>query len=544
MAKFNVVDNRKTGRGPIRTAVDATGAAQRAATHEGGTGYARDTKSELFMLAVTNLVGEDTFYETHTERDARFRDLVRACALTEPGWTAELIRWLRAEAHMRSAATVAAAEYAHARSQPDVDPSGTPAHATVRKVVGSALLRADEPGEFLGYWLNRFGRKLPNGVRRGLADAAVRLYTPRNTLKYDTASHPIRFGDVVDYVQVADALRDSATGRAQARTLGHLIDRRHGRADGVRHPVPPMLTLNDALRRTWRDKPEQLLDPDTLSRAGMTWEDVLSLAGSEIDKKQLWEAVIPSMGLMALARNLRNFDEAGVGDDTAAAVSARFADPEQVAKSRMFPFRWYQAYRSAPQLRWGVGLEHALTASCANIPVLTGRTLILIDTSGSMTATLSGRSDLRLSEAATVFAMALATRQPHGDVEVHGFGDHPYSHPLTRGAGPLRNITAFLGRGPVGGHGTAIAASIRQTYAGHDRVIVFTDMQTSGGDISYAVPSHVPLYGFNLGGYKIGGIDTTKPNRIELGGLSDNVFRLLPLLERGRDAAWPWQRAS
>ena len=42
---------------PIRT----TGA--RTGTHEGGTAFLRDAESELFLLAVTNIVGEDTFYE-------------------------------------------------------------------------------------------------------------------------------------------------------------------------------------------------------------------------------------------------------------------------------------------------------------------------------------------------------------------------------------------------------------------------------------------------------------------------------------------------
>ena len=55
-----------------------------------------------------------------------------------------------------------------------------------------------------------------------------------------------------------------------------------------------------------------------LAAAGMTWEDVLSLAGSTVDKAALWTALIPSMGYMALLRNLRNFDEAGVPDEVAA----------------------------------------------------------------------------------------------------------------------------------------------------------------------------------------------------------------------------------
>ena len=61
--------------------------------------------------------------------------------------------------------------------------------------------------------------------------------------------------------------------------------------------------------------------PKTLRLAGMTWEDALSLAGNRVPKKDLWEALIPTMGYMALLRNLRNFSEAGIDMVAAALVS-------------------------------------------------------------------------------------------------------------------------------------------------------------------------------------------------------------------------------
>jgi len=42
----------------------------------------RDAESELFLLAVTNMVGEDTFYERADARDARFVELVHAVTVT------------------------------------------------------------------------------------------------------------------------------------------------------------------------------------------------------------------------------------------------------------------------------------------------------------------------------------------------------------------------------------------------------------------------------------------------------------------------------
>ncbi len=74
------------------------------------------------------------------------------------------------------------------------------------------------------------------------------------------------------------------------------------------------------------------------------------------------------MGYMALLRNLRNFDEAGVSDAVAGRVAERLADPAQVAKSRQLPMRFLSAYRAAPSLRWAWALEQAIAHALANVP--------------------------------------------------------------------------------------------------------------------------------------------------------------------------------
>jgi len=67
LSKFNVAAIRRVlGRGPVTAEANPTGT-----THEGGDGYAHDPKSALFLLAVANFVGEDTFYEKAGDRDER-----------------------------------------------------------------------------------------------------------------------------------------------------------------------------------------------------------------------------------------------------------------------------------------------------------------------------------------------------------------------------------------------------------------------------------------------------------------------------------------
>ncbi|MFJ3923042.1 TROVE domain-containing protein [Streptomyces sp. NPDC090022] len=548
MSRFNT----RTTRPAVSSPVKSTG--QTATTHEGATGYLRDEKSELFLLAVSNLVGQDTFYENGGKRDDRFTQLVRTLAVADPVWTAGLLGWLRGEGNMRTASLVGAAEFVKAR----LDAEKTPGAAVVtaegpasnRRVIASVLQRADEPGELLGYWTSRYGRRIPKPVKRGIEDAVGRLYTERALLKYDTASKGYRFGDVLELTHPAPA------ALWQGDLFKHAIDRRHGRGDEP--PLSLPLLQSRAAIAEWdvEKRRAAVSRPDAaefLNHAGMTWEALAGWLQGPMDAKA-WEAIIPSMGLMALARNLRNFDEAGVSDEVAATVAARFTDAGQVAKSRMFPFRWWAAYKHAPSLRWAHALEQALGHSLANVPALPGRTLILVDRSPSMFpgyhfSTPNG-SDITLAEQAAVFGSALALRAQEPTLVEFGMKSNAMRVP--KGGSILRLIEAFGGI-----DGTDIPSAVKQHYAGHDRVVIVTDEQTRAGwlpsnaygyhggmpetRIDDLIPKTVPVYMWNMAGYKAGAMPSGSGNRHAMGGLTDSAFRMIPLLDAGRDASWPWE---
>jgi hypothetical protein len=534
MGKFNKLKARATGRGPIVAEATPSGV-----THEGGAGYAHDAKSELFLLAVANFVGENTFYEKASERDARFARLVKAVAVADPAWTARFLGWLRNGANMRSASLVGALDAAHALLAAGL-PGG-------RQLVSEVLQRADEPGEALAYWTSTYGRAVPKPVKRGVADAVVRLYNERSLLKYDTAARGFRFGDVIELVHPVPG----ADKPWQGDLFKHAIDRRHGRDEAPAASLR-VLAANAKLRTAARDDRERLADADALANAGMTWEDVLSAAGSDVQKAKLWESIIPSMGYMALLRNLRNFDEAGVPDHVAERVAAKLADPAQVARSRQFPYRFLAAYEQAPSLRWGHALDRALQLSLANLPALPGRSLILVDTSGSMSSYgYSAKSKMSPVKAAAVFGVALAARGAGsgtgtGTVDLYGFADGVFRHKVAPGTSVVREVGAFVKRVGEVGHGTRIADSIRKTLRkDHARVFVISDMQTFApsygvGNVTDEVPRDVPLYGFNLGGYARTAFDPGTRNRYEFGGLTDATFRMVPLLEAGQAADWPF----
>lgn len=527
MSKFNTATTRPTPASPVIGEATPSGT-----TFEGGDGYARDTKSELFLLAVANFVGEPTFYEPAGDRDSRFVQLVHAATLDDPDWTARFLRWLRTDGHMRSAAIVGAAEFAKARRNAGLD-------GLSRQVIDSVLQRADEPGEMLAYWTTRHGRAIPRPIKRGVGDAVKRLYTQRSLLKWDSSTSRVRFEDVLNLTH------PPADTEEQAQLYLYLLGSRYGRRSTDELPALGMLRRHAEVRDQAATTPEILLQSDTLRAAGFTWEAALSLAGGSVPKKDLWEALIPSMGYMALLRNLRNFDEAGVSDEVAKRACRKLADPDEVAKSRQLPMRFLSAYRAAPSLRWSWALERALALSLANVPEISGRTLILIDTSGSMDSTFSTDGTLKRWDAAAVFGLALGFRCQGADIVSFSNSYYGGVGSMTFDQRPGESLLTALGRWKdggffIGGGTDTVGAVTRHLNASHDRVVILTDEQHSTGNVASAIPSRIPLYTWNLAGYQRGHAPSGGHFRHTFGGLTDAAFRMIPLLEAGRNADWPF----
>lgn len=550
MAKFSRMQATKVAS-PVRTMAPAQ-------THEGGQGWSRDAKSDLFLLAVTSMVGEDSFYESAGERDQRLRELVEQVTVADPDWVAGFVPFLRNQANMRSASVVVAAESARARITYREELRAKTHASTTRRLVASALQRADEPAEFIGYWSKRFGRTLPGGVQRGLADAVSRLYTEYAAGKYDGLSRAIRMGDVIELVH------PTPKNDAQSDLFRYLLDHRH-HPDQRRVTTDrlPMIRANLVLEEIPVAERRLLLRNLSVAQprfqaAGFTWEEMSGWLQGPMDA-QAWEAIIPSMGYMALLRNLRNFDEAGVSDVVAGQVIDRLGDRVGIMGSRQLPFRFWAAYQAAQNLRWANALEQALNYSVRNIPQLPGRSLVLVDTSASMSdSSYSKRSKMRPVDAAALFGVALAFRcgavlgGDRPSVDLFGFADGTFRHQLPAGGSVLPQVQAFTRRIGESGHGTNIPGALME-WQGHDRVFLLTDMQTmaryDGGFRRYGsygggpapgirVPESVPVYGFNLGGYATTVIESGVAARYEFGGLSDATFRMVPLLEAGRGVDW------
>lgn len=528
-------------------------------TYEGGNALVRDQKSELYLLAVTNMSGEDTFYESAKERDNRFVRLVQDVVRADPAWAFRMLGWLRNKANMRSASVVFAAEAIRTRLDHSIhepfevrwEHNGTVGTYSSKHFVLQGMARADEPGEFLAYWSSKYGKNFPMPVKRGVGLAVQELFGEYSYEKYGTNGE-------WTLADLLDLTHPGHKASWQADLWQHALDERHKRDK----EIPESLTMLQARKRFMTipqgDRRGLLDSPATaelMKEAGVTWEALSGWLGGPLDAK-FWESLIDSgsLGYMALLRNLRNFEKAGISRAHRKAVQERLSDPEQVAKSRQFPFRFLSAYKAIESDWWGEALSDALDASVGNLPVFAGRTLVLSDTSGSMADTISNKSSVSRLEVAALFAVALA--RSGSNVDLYGFaGGYSvwgwnqsgtskvcFKHELKRGGSLLKEIQSFTAREGEVGHGTELDRAFAESYKGHDRVVIVSDMQSFGsykGDITTQCPWDVKLYGLNVAGYQGGVIDLSKRNRFEMGGFSDQIFRQMALLEAG-DGNWPF----
>jgi hypothetical protein len=484
-----------------------------AVTHEGGLGYSLDAKTELYTLSVSSFHGQNSYYESGESREDRFAKLVQQVTKEDPDWVRAFIPWLRNEANIRSNSIAAACEYVAAGG-----PNG-------RAVIDSCIVRADEPAEIFGYWVSRYGRKFPAPVKRGLADAAQRLYNERNALKWDQNGSNVRMGDIIAMTH------PKPVGNWQGDLFTYLMDVRHRRDNPRGLESLPLITnvLN------WRQAALKGEINYELPE-GVTWEALSSLTKMD---KAAWEAVIPQMGYMALIRNLRNFEEAGISKSMVDFVNAKIADPEEVAKSRQLPMRFWSSYANSGSLKYAQALEEAMNLSLNSIPHFNGRTLVMVDTSGSMMGSYSNKGTVSPVQQAAIFGSAVAAASDNSTVAIYA-SSVAVVQPSTS---VLRTTDTIIKSVGSVGHGTNTWPSVLQMWNEHgpfDRVLVFTDMQDHPSAVSHKnIPKNVPIYVWDLAGHKTANIELGS-GRYLFGGLSDQSFKSLKLVEDYQPGVWPW----
>ena len=310
--------------------------------------------------------------------------------------------------------------------------------ALVGKTLAQVIQRADELAEFVAIYWKDGKVPLSAQVKKGLAQA-FRKFDEYHLAKYDR-SGPIRLRDVLFLCHAKP--RDAE----QAALWKRLIE-------------------------------GQLQTPDT-------WEVALS---SGADKREAWERLLRErkLGALALIRNLRNMKQANV--DEALVLAAL----DTVNTSRVLPFRFLAAARHVPQ--WEEPLERAMLSSLAEQEKLPGRTVLLVDVSGSMTYALSRQSEMLRTDAA--YGLAILLREVCERVNVYTFSDDLVEVPPRHGFALRDALEASQSH-----NATYLGKALEKIREKYDRIIVITDEQAHD-----RVPGPRGLgYVINVASYKNG----------------------------------------
>ena len=173
----------------------------------------------------------------------------------------------------------------------------------------------------------------------------------------------------------------------------------------------------------------------------LPWEALPTAANAE---PEVWRALLPTMGLTALVRNLGNMTRLGViaplAQETRAACD-RIVDTAEIKKARLHPFnlllahatyssgqgfRGQNSWTSVPAV--AQALEDAFYASFGAWQPSGKRTLVALDVSGSMSSPLMGSP---LEVCAGAAAMAMVTARTEQEYHVMAFNHGLQGLPVT-----------------------------------------------------------------------------------------------------------------
>jgi hypothetical protein len=379
-------------------------------THEGAPARHISVLAQLRRSVLSCLLWESEFYEDGEEIGKRIAALTAQC---RPEEVAALAVEARAQMHLRHVPLLLLRELARhplIKDRPQL----------LSKTMGAVLQRADEPAEFLALYWKDGKQPLSKQVKRGLA------WSLRRFSEYDLAKYN----------------RDAAVTLRDVLFMSHALPK------------------DEAQAALWKKlAANELATPDT-------WEVQLS-AGA--NKKETFERLIreKQLGYFAVIRNLRNMEQAGVDAQLVReAILARKGGAE-----KLLPFRYIAAARHAKQFE--PQLDAAIQAALAELPKLRGTTVVLVDNSGSMSAQLSGKSQMTRADAAA--GVAIVARGVCESARVFAFSDNLVEVPPRTGMALRDAIRAAT---PM--DGTQLGAAVRKVSAlPHDRLIVITDEQSA-----------------------------------------------------------------
>lgn len=313
------------------------------------TEYSEKTtyRDELVNAVLTFMAGD---HRQNGVNEERILQLAEQLASEDPGFLLRLTAYARRECALRSISHLLAAV------------TGRHAPAYAKAAVRAVAMRPDDLCGILSVYKRFYGKSFPNALRKGIAEV-FRTFDEDSLARYRSGKGSVTLRDLVR----------------------------------ICHPAPENEDQEKLFRKVVRGE----------LAAPYSWQTELSARGNT---REVWDELIRSgkLGYSDMLRNLRSMFRTGAD---VRPVFNVFADPECAKEVKSFPYRIYSAYLALKREGFLTAeaeqaLEKAAAASVADLPHISGRTLIAVDVSGSMREKVSPRSFVTWADLAGFCASA------------------------------------------------------------------------------------------------------------------------------------------
>ena len=288
-----------------------------------------------------------------------------------------------------------------------------------------------------------------------------------------------------------------------------------------------------------------------------TWEIKISTAKTEAERAEEWIRLVKEdkLGYLALLRNLNNILNAMsiTGTDDLLLIEdkiiSKLTDEASIKKSLVFPYQIYCAYKNMKSHPFMIdnALDKAFRIACGNMEKFEGKSVIMLDVSGSMEDIISSHSNITIKEVGACYAAALYISQ---DCDFVKFGTDAKSCSYNK-IDNVFNIISNMCEEDKCGYGTHIGMAFAKLNKHYDRIFIVSDMQVMkevpprwyysqlvDGPANYndycKEYGDTKCYSFDLGNYKTQCANPNNRNVHLVTALNDDVFKFLHLLENNQ----------
>lgn len=460
----------------------------------GGSAFQESKKLQLVSLLLTSVLQEQ-FYQTSAQQLNKIQTLV--ATLPDKQFAAKAAVFARHEYGLRSISHVVAGEVArHVKGE-----------QWTKRFFENVVQRVDDITEILAYYGNAYGKPFPNALKKGLA-SAFEKFDGYQLAKYRAKSKDVSLVDAVNLLhpratpQNSEALRQLIAG-------------------------------NLVTSGTWETK---------LTQAG---QSATSTADKAERKREAWVDLLQSgkLGTMALVRNLRNIITQA--PEMLENALGMLTDARRIHAGRLMPFQYMTAYKEIQILQDNpalsesarltmMALDYAIDTALCNVPQFDGRTLVALDTSGSMAG--------KPFEIGSLFAAVLCKRN---NADLLTFSSQAQFQPYN----PLDSVLSIAQDIPFSSGGTNFNAIFEHLTTPYTRMVILSDMQGWMNNLgsldsgesketfaAYKVRTNATpkVFSFDLQGY--GTLMFPEPDVYCLAGFSEKVFDVMRLMEQDRNA--------